>query len=227
MKNNLALIFAAIVILAMGMGTNAFGGSYTFASDDTWDVYDASSAFVGLAQYVALNATNPPSYPPEATVYGYSWNGWTADASSIPGAYWIWAPGITGETPLASLDQFSFVKTFDLGATPMSGSISIAADDFATVFVNGTLVATMGGYDPLVTFDITPFLSAGINTIQITAQNGPDSFCGITDANYSQNPAGVVFGGTLTFAAVPVPGALVLGGIGTGLLHWLRRRRAI
>jgi hypothetical protein len=150
MNRNIISILAAIVILAVGMATNAFGASYTFVSGNTWDVYDESNAFVGLAQYVALNTTNPPSYPPE-----------------------------------------------------------------------------MNGSDSLVTFDITSFLSLGINTIQITGQNGPDSFCGITDANYSQNPAAVVFGGTITFAAVPVPGALVLGGIGTGLLHWLRRRRAI
>jgi hypothetical protein len=121
--------------------------------------------------------------------------GWAANLSTIPGAHWILAPGITGATPNASLAQFSFSKTFNLAGAPVSGTISVAVDDFAQVIVNGTPVGSTGSItnaaaaaaaaNALTVFDITPFL--------------------VTGANWSQNPGAVVFGGTLNDGAAPVP----------------------
>lgn len=88
------------------------------------------------------------------------------------------------------------------------GSISIAADDFAAVWVNGVEVASIGSIsetlDPppfsmLHTFDLTSYLKPGHNVIVVEAQNGPAWFAGGCDGtcSYAQNPAGVVFGGVL------------------------------
>jgi hypothetical protein len=144
-----------------------------------------------------------------------SGTGWTANISSIPGAHWILAPGITGATPNASLARFSFTKTFTLVGTPVSGTISIAVDDFAQVFVNGNSVGSYGSItnaatafaaqSALTTFDITPFLVSGPNIITVAYENGPDSFAGVTNATYGQNTAGAVFGGTLIDSSVAAP----------------------
>ena len=191
----------------------------TFGSDTSWSVTDAASTPIGSAQYVVLNSQYPTRQPPGATDYGVTTTSpvWQADLSSIPGAYWIWAPGITGATPDASLAQFSFSHQFFLSGTPTAGTISVAVDDFASVYVNGTLVGATGSISDisqayqaqsaLATFDIAPYLTSGQNTILIHAQNGPDTFSGGgPHAPYSVNEAGVVFGGSLTTGA-PVPEA--------------------
>jgi hypothetical protein len=125
------------------------------------------------------------------------------------------APGITGATPNASLARFSFTKTFTLVGTPVSGTISLAVDDFAQVFVNGTSAGTYGSIvnpatafaaqSATTTFDITSLLVAGTNTITLAYENGPDSFAGVTNATYAQNTAGIVFGGTLTDSSAAAP----------------------
>ena len=184
------------------------------ASGPSWQTTDVSGASLGSAQYVVLNNQYPTIQPPSATDYGAPANpGWTADISSIPGAYWIWAPGITGATPNASLAQYSFSQQFFLSSAPQAGTFSIAVDDFASVMVNGTQVGSVGSItnvgtafaaqSTLTTFNIAPYLMTGQNTIVVNAENGPDYFAGEADPPYSVNTAGVVFGGVITSAAVP------------------------
>ena len=125
--------------------------------------------------------------------------------SAIPGAQWIWAPGISAWTSPAEEAEFFFRKEFSLPSTPIAASISVAADDFVEVRVNGQIAGTHGsttdvsaaieGQSKLATFDIAPFLVAGDNSIVIRAANG--SFSGCVDCAYSQEQAGVVFGGTI------------------------------
>jgi len=209
-----------------------------FASDTTWEVYDADPAagpanLLGLAQLVCLSPSVPASCPGGATAYCTSHpGGWTANLASIPGAGWIWAPGITGATQPAELAEFYFVKQFVLG-TPTAGTLSVAVDDFAEIRVNGVVVGTHGSttdvgmasaaQSGLGTFDLTPFLASGLNTLTVRAQNGIGSFAGCTNCTYCQHTAGVVFGGTLDSVSVSVPassfpalalGILVLAGLG-------------
>ena len=86
--------------------------------------------------------------------------------------------------------------------------IGDAADDFVEVRVNGTTVGTNGSTTDVTlagqaqatpaTFDLSPFLRAGDNTITVVGQNGPSSFAGCAGpCTYAQNPAAVLFGGTL------------------------------
>jgi hypothetical protein len=205
--------FAAMLAGMTVWTTSGYAAVQTFVSDTSWSAADSASSPLGPAQFVCLSATVPPSCPSGATLLSPSAIGWAANLSSIPGAHWILAPAITGATPNASLARFSFSKTFNLAGAPVSGTISVAVDDFAQVVVNGTPVGSTGSItnaavagaaaSALTAFDITPFLVAGTNTITIAYQNGPDSFAGVPNANYSQNPAGVVFGGTLADSSAP------------------------
>jgi hypothetical protein len=219
----------------LGIVSDVQGGTIDFRSNNQWSVSDSSNVGVGNAEYVALNASSPVVQPTGAIQYGVSGSAWLADLSTIPGAFWIWAPGITGDTPNASLAEYSFSQKFDLAGTPISGSIAIAVDDMAQVYVNGMLAGTTGSItdigvafqaqSALKSFDLTPFLVSGTNTIEVLAQNGPDSFGGVTDADYRQNTAGVVFGGSLSFQSVPEPSSIALLGLGCfGLLLFTRKR---
>lgn len=171
----------------------------TFGSDPTWSG----------AQKVCLNPSNPANCPDGATLYMYEGGGWGADLSAIPGAFWIWAAGVTSTTSPAYPAEFSFSKSFSLSGLPLTGSISVAADDYAQVIVNDEVVGAIGSLtdgalagaaqSPLTTFDIGSFLVPGTNQITVRGANG-NFGCGA--GQYSCNPAGVVFGGWLGQAPV-------------------------
>ncbi len=226
---SLAAVTAAAGLAALPAAAQT---TTTLVSGPSWNTTSVSGASLGAAQYVVLNSQYPTVQPPGATNYGSTApSGWTANTSAIPGAYWIWAPGITGATPNASLAQYSFSQQFFLAGAPQSGTFSIAVDDFAAVVVNGTQVGSVGSITDasaayqaqsnLTTFNITPYLTTGQNTIVVNAENGPASFAGAVNPPYSVNTAGVVFGGSITSAPAAVPEAsttisfgllLVLGG---------------
>jgi len=179
-----------------------------FSSDSSWEVYDSSATLVGNAQAVCLNSSNPANCPRNAVIYASPFAGWNADLSSIQNAVWVWAPNISGATPMASLAQYSFEKTISLAGEPETGIIYMSADDSAELIVNDNFVGTIGSISnnseasmaqsTLQSFDILSFLHTGDNFIQIKSVNGPDSFANVANATYSQNPAGVVFGGSIT-----------------------------
>jgi hypothetical protein len=140
--------------------------------------------------------------------------GWTADLSSIPGAIWIWAPGITGANYPADLMTYWFSKTVYLPSKPLSATLSIAVDDYAEIYINGSLAGATGSVtdasaartaqSSLAAFAIAQYLQKGANQIMIRAQNGPAGFAGCGYAcPYSVNTAGVVFGATAKFSGTP------------------------
>jgi hypothetical protein len=217
-----AAVGAAIVAVAgvtPALASDAV--TITFASGRDWVVFSsdpgrASNArgrtFLGSAELVCLNQVSPYVCPAGAVDYGYPFGGgWPADLSAVPGAMWIWAPGVTGTTAPAPLASYYFSKTFVLTGYPTGGTISVAADDFAAVSVNGTAVGSIGSTadagaasdteNTLHTFDVAPFLKPGENTITVKAQNGSPFFSPICNDGcpYDENPAGVVFGGSLSF----------------------------
>jgi hypothetical protein len=180
----------------------------TFASDATWTASDADSgvgpslSLPAPAQFVCLNDSFPVPCPAGATKYGWPGGGWTADLSAIPGAAFIWAPGISGATEPADLDAYEFAKTIDVPGTPTAGTVSVAADDGASVWVNGTNVVSTTSPDGVpATVDITANLVEGENTIVVRAQNGP--ICGRV-CTYTENPGGVVFGGSISYEPAAV-----------------------
>jgi len=224
----IAFFLATLTLPSMIPHVSSSGttGTVPFVSDTGWQVYNADPALgsatsLGFAQFVCLTSAIPPSCPAGATIYGHSTGGWFADLSAIPGAHWIWAPHINGSTTPAELSQFFFSKTFQLNGTKPFGLISIAVDDFAEIRVNGHVVGSIGSTSDysaatlaqryLTTFNLTPFLTSGTNTLTIRAENGPFGIC--CPSNYTGNPAGVVFGGSFMVPLIQIsPGS---GPIGT------------
>lgn len=215
------LFLATVIVLATLPSLTRDGacqGDVTvdFVSDPSWDSYEMNpdgtlGPAVGPAQYVCVSCQQR-ACPPGATIFHHPC-GWGADLSAIPGAAWVWLAGVTGATMPADLQGTLISKTFDVSGAPTSGKIYLAVDDFAEVIVNGTVVGSSGSvtdYDAAVgaqgalkEFDLAPFLVTGSNVITVRAQNGPASYTGTGGCNpcdYSGNPAGVVFGGSFSYA---------------------------
>jgi hypothetical protein len=222
-------LFGVVALLVAGFVSYAVAASaasasnpvtFSFASGPTWATFTrdpgptsfgGGPTALGSAHRVCLNEFSPLLCPSGATLYGFPFGAWFADLSSVPGAAWIWAPGISGSTGPAEFADYFFSKTFILAGLPTAGTISVAADDFAAVFVNRTLAGSIGStsdigfaFDAqnyLHSFDITGLLKPGRNVISVEGRNGSRDFsslCGLT-CTYAEDPAGVVFGGSLTF----------------------------
>ena len=119
------------------------------------------------------------------------------------------------------------MHTYDLmDLTPLSATLEIFVagitdypDWSADVRVGSVSVGMISTYDTyndltrLLTFDIPLGLIAGSEDITIDINNDLDGYI----VDYSE----------LTVQAIPAPGAIVLCGIGTGILGWLRRRKTL
>jgi hypothetical protein len=194
------------------------GGScqVAFASGGDWKSYSgvirsgtpatyAAGAYLGPARVVCLSAQVPAGCPSGALVYGAAgfqaptWGG----GQGLTNASWIWRADVTA-TATAPFVTAIFEKTFTLGDKP-AGTIQLAADDFAQVFVNQAFVGSVGSVvyqgtaaraqNAASTLDLTLALRAGLNTVTVVAQNGPFN-CDSPACPYSQNPAGVIFSGS-------------------------------
>ena len=223
-----AFVFAASV-LTLGLSASASAGTVPVVSDTTWNVFDKDGQWLGLAQAVCLNATNPPNCPlnatPPPTQYGYPPNGWLADLSRLPmTARWIWAPNVTGASSPAALEAFTFESKFYLCDPPSGGTVSIAADNAAEVWVNGTLVpgSDTTSHSALKTFSVpaaslfgsTP-LNIRPNVITVKASNAANpADCG--SDQYKCNPAGVVLGASFEYSGNPTCAGYKGGAYGNG-----------
>jgi hypothetical protein len=195
------------VVFDSGPDWPSFAGTLTSTTPPTVQV----GASLGPAADVCVSPSVPANCPTGggAIVYKSFGGGWMAGAS-LPQAHWIWRGDVT-VTGLADLQTAIFQESFVLGATP-SGTIQVAADDLVDVFVDDIWLGAAGSVtdvnaaaaaqNGLSTFSLTPALHPGPNTITIVGENGPASFaggCGPGGCSYAQNPAGVIFAGTLTW----------------------------
>lgn len=201
-----AFLVFILSLLAFALPVAARAVTINIVSDTSWTVYDADgNRLDDPAQNVCLNATAPSNCPAGATLYGYPFQGWTANLSSIPGATWIWAPNITGTTAPAADAEFTFEKEFYLCGAPQPGTISVAADNSAEVSLNGVSVLTATEHATLSTVNIpaTSF-AQGRNILQIKVRNGANpSDCG--SGQYRCNPAGFVVGASFADALPALP----------------------
>jgi hypothetical protein len=210
-------VVAALLATCLGIPGVASASTLTLTSGTDWTAYTtdpgtapnpSGPSSLGQAQAVCLNDFFPARCPDAALRWGYAGSGWHAELSSIPDAVWIWAPGITGSTSPAD-SQYFFSKTLQLAGTPLRGNVAIAADNFARVSVNGVSVGSIGSVtdpgagsvaDGLTTFDIAAHLVTGQNVITVEGGNGLPGFCP-GPCTMSDDPAGVVFGATVTYRA--------------------------
>lgn len=178
---------------------------HNIVSDRTWTVSDTNGNSLGFAQNVCLDQNSPSPCPGGATRYGYAYNAWTANLSSIPGATWIWAPNITGATTQAANAEFIFQRVFYLCGPPRGGTISVAADNSAEVLLNGKLVLSSASASALSSVSIPATdLAQGMNTIEVRAKNAANpSDCG--SGEYRCNPAGMVLGASFEDALTQYP----------------------
>lgn len=124
---------------------------------------------------------------------------YSAAWTTISGANWIWAndgqsacQGRPGAGPgTAPAGSATFTKTFNVPGAPQGAVLQIAADNSASVYVNGTLVDQVTGYGSVTVKDFSAGLRDGTNTLKIVGTNAPG-------AGY--NPAGVI--ATLTVSCV-------------------------
>jgi len=200
-------------LLALGVSIDAAAQStITLHTDETWSAFDPAAASTltsdaGAARLVCLtDGTQCPSgamkyWSGDATGYGGTglWNVYIDPATQ---ARWIWSPTVTPDTTGAENAEFFFVKAFSVPGTPVSATVTCAADDLAELYVNGTAVAQRcDGGSALNTLDVGAYLRPGANMFVLHAQNGPKWFsatCSDT-CTYSQNPAAVVLYGTIQY----------------------------
>ncbi len=114
--------------------------------------------------------------------------------TAFPGSLWIWdAPFVTD--PLHG-EVKTFVTHFSLPGTAASSTLSIAADDYFKVNVNGTDVASEFGDDNFLASNVHAYhvqnlLVAGANTLSIEVTNAAYFFGGLATA--TNNPGGLLF----------------------------------
>jgi hypothetical protein len=188
---------SGVSLLAFAVPIAAHAATQTTVTNTTWTVKDANGDSLGDATVVPANVA------------------WTAN---IPGATWIWAPN---QTAPASDTEFVFQTPFWLCGDPEDGgTIQFAADNYAEVRLNGTLIARTppaGSFQAFstVTSIIDTFvdesgatrplrsvLAKNMNIIEVKARNA-SSTC--QPDNYDCNPAGVLLKATFSDALVENP----------------------
>jgi hypothetical protein len=205
-----ALCATAGACLLPGSSRPAKPHVVTFASGPNWPSFVGKlSAIVlptiGPAKLVCVNAGSPPACPAGAISYGFPGTSWGADRAALFGGQWIWRADVAPLAP--AQDGAGFEKEFTLGRDP-TGMIRIAAADYAEVLVDSVVVGTTGSLQDVgfawtaqstwKELDLTPFLHEGQNVITVIALKAPVA-CHPSACLYAQAPAGVVFGGSLSY----------------------------
>jgi len=188
--------------------------------------YTATTGTVaGLSSSSLLGSTNQINWWDAASTGGnaYSTNAGTgtlAVSSNGSNPTYMWAPGQTGDQSVFAADILTGYFT-----TAVAGNVqfSVGADDSAFVYVDGTLVDSIGGLNadnPTNTQTVS--LAAGAHTIKIFYA---DRATGVGSLSFSEVSGGGLLTPTIT-SSVPEPSTIALFGAGLlGLYAFSRRAR--
>ncbi len=140
---------------------------------------------------------------------------------SVPGLKWITPTAAQGDSfDPSSSGLYRFQLKFDLtGFNAASASFAgrFAADNAATITLNGTQIANATGFSSWSTFGATSGFNAGVNTLNFDVLNWQQN---------GGNPAGLRVEFTQSnIAAVPEPETYGMLLAGLGLLGFVARRR--
>src|SRR5690349_15069309 len=91
--------------------------------------------------------------------------------------HWIWHDN-HGKAIQTNETRF-FRKAFRVARRLQKATLSVAADDDATVYINGKKVAEVSGYDKPVYQDITDDINRGENVIAIRGHNTTSDVAGV------------------------------------------------
>jgi hypothetical protein len=152
-----------------------------------------SAATIELKSDATTEYYNGATWSPAVAV---SWISplWTNNVH-IP-ATWIWgSDGVTVSEAIHGSDV-TFRKTFETPDCRLAnGFLTITTDDKYTLKVNGYTVGSDNYWFSSETYDITPYIISGANnTLIIDATNNA-----MPDGNVRDNPAGVIYSGTVTY----------------------------
>src|SRR5215471_7261528 len=90
---------------------------------------------------------------------------------------WIWHDN-HGKAIQTNETRF-FRKTFRVAGRLQKASLSVAADDEATIYINGKKVADVSGYEKPAYRDVTDDLKRGDNLIAIRGRNIASDVAGV------------------------------------------------
>jgi hypothetical protein len=114
--------------------------------------------------------------------------------ADIPGASWIWASDGSADDTTASTSE-DFTRSFTIVGAPSAAAIDLAADNGFTLIVNGTTVDTKQddpadeySYASVAHYDLTPFVHAGANTLEVLVTN-----FGRAGTTFKNNPGGLIY----------------------------------
>lgn len=108
--------------------------------------------------------------------------------ANIPDASWIWSSSLVDSVDNMGPIEFNRVFTIPQGATSITGTIQITADNKYSLFLNNAQIGESDNWQEVKTYQITP--KPGENTLKIEALNfGPP----IYQVDPYKNPAGLIY----------------------------------
>lgn len=137
---------------------------------------------------------------------------------TISGATWVWIESNTNpaaEYASVPLGGWYFQRTFVVSGTSISGTLQVDADNSEATWINGHFLGQDGSmnkdgpdnqeWSTIETYDLTPYLVSGTNTILVRALNFFDY------GTFDSNPAGLIFKADITFTPLPPEQACATG----------------